>query len=108
AKISMATLSCRRASSSKTICFAINEISSRKIYAGRLWDNLEGLLDNREDVFFGQDQQLLVVDLDFGAGVLGEDHLVFDGYFHRHAFAGVIDPVVSDGLHAAFLRLIYG
>ena len=34
--------------------------------------------DDGEDVLLGQDQEILVVELELGAGILGEEHLVAD------------------------------
>jgi hypothetical protein len=52
---------------------------------GRWWHSV----DDGEDVFFAHDQEFLVVELDFGAAVAGEDDAValLDG--EGDAFAGV-------------------
>src|SRR3954467_3338594 len=46
---------------------------------------LRDLVQNREDVGFTQDQQLLAIDRDFSAAVFPVQHLVTDLHVHRDA-----------------------
>src|SRR5919112_2936830 len=46
--------------------------------------------DDRQDVLLGQDQQILIVELELGAAVLGEEHLVADRDIHRDTIAVLV------------------
>ena len=58
--------------------------------------------------FSDEDQVLLVVVLELGAGVLGEEHLVADLDVHRDALAVVVEAALADGHDRAALRLLLG
>src|SRR6266540_4647352 len=60
------------------------------------------LLNNPQNVLFGQNQILDVVDLVLGAAVLGEQHLVAGLEIHRHAPAVVVQAALADGQNGAF------
>ena len=64
--------------------------------------------DDGEDVLLGEDQQLLVVELELGAGVLGEEHLVADLDVQRDAVAVVVAAALAGGEDGAALRLLLG
>src|SRR5581483_10717806 len=64
------------------------------------------LLDDRQDVGLLQDQELLAVDLDFGAGVLRVQHDVAFLDLGLHAVALVVQAARSDGQDGALLRLL--
>src|SRR5215212_1430499 len=59
------------------------------------------LVDDGEDVLLAEDQELLVLQLELGAGVLGEEHDVADLDVHLQSRA-----LVADGEHLAALRLL--
>src|SRR3954469_176791 len=63
------------------------------------------LYDLREDVRLAQDEQLLAVDLDFGAAVLRIEDLVPLVDVER-ASLPVLDGAIADGDHLALLRLL--
>src|SRR2546423_8488586 len=93
AMVSMPFLSFLRASSVKASCFAINSLP------------LFG--DETEDVFLTQDEKLLVVELEFGPGVLLEQNAVTLFEVHRDALAGVGVAVTgADCEDAALLGLL--
>jgi co-chaperonin GroES (HSP10) len=52
-------------------------------------------LDDGEDVLLGQDQQILILELELGAGILGEEHDVANLDIELDAVAIVI--AVGDG-----------
>ena len=56
-----------------------------------------------EDLVLFQDDVLVVVDLDLGAGVLSEDHLVSDLDLERHSLA-LFQPARADGQSARRFR----
>src|SRR5207249_2746423 len=65
--------------------------------------------DETEDVFLTQDEKLLVVELEFRAGVLLEQDAVALFEVHRDALAGVGVAIAgSDGKDAALLGLLLG
>src|SRR3989475_2439441 len=92
--VSMPVLSFLRASSVKASCFAMH-------------NSLFG--DETEDVLLTQNEKLLVVELEFGPGVLLEQNAVPLFEVHRDALAGVGVAVAgSDGKDAALLGLLLG
>src|SRR6266550_5892003 len=91
--VSMPLLSFLRASSVKASCFAMRYLP------------LFG--DETEDVFLTQDEKLLVVELEFGPGVLLKENAVTLFEVHRNALAGVGVAVAgSDSKDAALLGLL--
>jgi co-chaperonin GroES (HSP10) len=50
-----------------------------------------------QDVLLGEDEQLLVVELELGAGVLGEEDLVADRHVERDAVAVVVAAPLPGG-----------
>src|SRR5262245_11781234 len=65
-------------------------------------------LDHGQHVVFDHDHQLFAVELDFGAGVAGEDDLVALLDVDRRALAGVEALAFTDGQHGAALGLFLG
>src|SRR6266542_1461274 len=65
------------------------------------------LLNNSQNVLFGQNQILDVVDLVLGAAVLGEQHLVAGLDVHRHAPAVVVQAALADGQDEALHRALF-
>src|SRR5215204_564580 len=59
--------------------------------------------NDRQDVLLGEDEQLLVVELELGAGVLGEEHLVADAHVEGDAVAVVVAAAVAGGDDGAAL-----
>src|SRR5947208_8313123 len=92
AMVSTPCLSLLRASSVKTSCFGILPSLS---------------LDKSEDVLLGQDQELLTIELEFGAGVLLEEDLVALLEVDRNALAVLITVTRTDGEDLALLRLLF-
>src|SRR3990172_419623 len=93
ASISMPAFNERRASSLNVSCLAIFLSLS--------------LLDYGEDIGFFEDEELPVFDLDFRAGVLGEEDDVALLHVHRDALAVVVGAAGADGQDLAFLRLLF-
>src|SRR5262245_6974697 len=62
-------------------------------------------LDDREDVLFSEDEQLVAVDLDLVACVRGEDHPVARLHLDGRALAVVEKLAVADRLHDSLARL---
>src|SRR5262249_20896750 len=62
--------------------------------------------DLREDVRLTQDQHLVGAELDLGAAVLGEDHLVALGDVHRNALPVLVAASRARGEHASALWLL--
>src|SRR6266545_1275524 len=60
------------------------------------------ILNDAENVLFGQNEILDVVDLVLGAAVLGEQHLVAGLDVHRHAPAIVVQAALADRQDGAF------
>src|SRR5690242_12009250 len=85
ARRSMPFLSERRAVSSKLICLAKVIPPGFLLWWGGLRRRLVG--DDREDVLLADDQQVLVVELELGAGVLAVQDLLADLDVHRHSLA---------------------
>src|SRR5262249_9330335 len=59
-----------------------------------------------EDVRLTEDQHLVGAELDLGAAVLGEDHLVALGDVHRNAFGVLVAASGAGGEHASALWLL--
>src|SRR5689334_14993568 len=66
------------------------------------------LLDDREDVARGEDQELLARVLDLGAAVLAVDDLVADRDVERNSVAAVVDPTRTHSQDFALLGLLLG
>src|SRR6266508_2665211 len=95
-------LSALRASSRKTSCLA-----------GILWTppnrvTVLWLLDDRQDVRFLQDQQLVALDLDLGPRVLGVEDDVAGLDLRLDPLALVVQAARADGQDGALLRLLLG
>src|ERR1700739_3300206 len=65
------------------------------------------LLDDAEDFFLAHDQELLTVDLDFGAGILDKENLVAGVVVEGRSLALVVRLSVADRDDLAFLRLLF-
>src|SRR6476469_9881819 len=65
----------------------------------------ESVLDDREDVLLADDEELLVVDLELGAGVLRVENRVALLDVDALALAVVEDPTRPDGQDGALLGL---
>src|SRR5437667_3419160 len=66
------------------------------------------LLDDAENVAFLHDQQVLSVDLHFGAGPLAEQHGVTHLEVDRNELAGLVARARADSDDFALLRLLLG
>src|SRR6266568_5542879 len=66
------------------------------------------LLNDRQDVLLGEDQQFLFLQLELRAGVLLEEDLLADGNVHRPAGAVLEDGSRADGQDGALLRALLG
>src|SRR5262249_45720828 len=113
ARVSMPFLSERRACSSKTSCLAMffqfplcgeNAFGSPTLPASELLL----VLENRQDIRLAQHEQVLTVELEFRAAVLGEEHAVAFLDLQRLAIALVGELARADGDHGSFLRLFLG
>src|SRR5438093_1408015 len=92
--VSMPFLSFLRASSVNASCFAMRSSLG---------------LDGAEDVFLTQDEKLLVVELEFGPGVLLKQNSVTNLELDRDPLAGVgVTIAGSDGKDTALLGLLLG
>ena len=66
-------------------------------------------VDDAEDVLLGHDQVVDVVDLDLGAGVVGEDHRVALLHAEGQVLAGLlVEVAVADRDDLALLGLVLG
>src|ERR1700755_3200544 len=63
--------------------------------------------DDAENLVLAHDEQLLAVDLDFGATVLAEEHSVSGLHVQRLTLAVLPVLAVADGDDLAFLRLLF-
>src|SRR3954454_23516880 len=68
----------------------------------------DSVLDDREDVLLGDDEELLPVDLELRAGVLGVEDLVADLHVDGLALAVIEDPARAHSEDLALLRLLLG
>src|SRR5829696_3579386 len=68
--------------------------------------SIELFRDDGEDVLLGENKQVLVVDLELGSRVLGEEHLVADRNVHRDAISVVVTATFTGGDDLAALRLL--
>src|SRR5690348_6583458 len=66
------------------------------------------LADDRQNVLLGQDQQIFLVEFEFGAGVLRKQDFIADLDVHRHPLAVFIAPTLTGGDDRAPLRLFLG
>ncbi len=66
----------------------------------------QSAFDDRHDVFLAHHEELLAVDLDLGAGVLAEQHLVADLDVERAHVAVLEDLALADGDDLAADRLL--
>src|SRR5437899_111635 len=80
-----------RASSSNLSCFGMDRYPPWIVDVGdaQIWAGV--LLQNRENVFLAQDQVLVAVDLDLGAGILPEEDAITGLHVERGALAFVGD-----------------
>src|SRR5579863_3879240 len=67
---------------------------------------LAQLLQDAEDLVFLQNQQLVAVNFDLGAGVLAKEDAVAGFHFERDALAGVQEFAIADSLDHGLLRLL--
>src|SRR5690349_7386326 len=65
------------------------------------------LLDNTHNVAFAQDQILLAVLLEFGSGILREQHSLPDAYFQRGTLAIVQHLAGTNRQNFALLGLLF-
>src|SRR5687767_8299705 len=68
----------------------------------------QSLFDDREDVVFLHEQQLVAVDLKILAGPGGEDHAIAGLHLQLAAGAVIEQLAVADADHHAALRLLFG
>src|SRR5262249_10844187 len=76
--------------------------------AGAPQDEAKGSADHAHDVGLLHDQELVTIDLDFGAGPLAEQHAVAGLEVDRNEFAGFVAAAWADSDDLAFLRLLLG
>ena len=69
----------------------------RKTRSKSIWT-----LDNRHEIFLAHHEQFLAIDLDLGAGVLAEQHLLADLHADRADLAVFENLAVADGNDFAF------
>src|SRR3954465_1412007 len=110
ARRSTPRLSDRRAVSSKISCLAkvvppevVSVVVRQSVPAAR---SRPGSADDREDVLLADDEQLVVLDLELGPGVLAVEDLVAGLDVHRLALAVIEDPAWADGEDRALLGLL--
>src|SRR5664279_4125752 len=96
----------RRALSSKMICLA--NLTLPPGFVGDPSETDRSAFDDCEDVLRADDQQVVALDLELGAGVLGVEDLVPDLDVHRLALAVLEDLARAGGQDGAFLRLLLG
>src|SRR5687767_5549347 len=100
----------RRASSSNSSCFA-TVLSLPPRFSGRAERGGMGcssLLDDGQDVAVLQDQKLVVIELELGAGVLLEEDLLADCDLDLLARPVVQGATRADGQDGALLRALLG
>src|SRR5690348_320102 len=66
---------------------------------------LQSALKHRDQIVFAHDEQFLAIDLDLGAGILAEQHLVTGLDRHRADLAVFLDLAGAHGDHFALDRL---
>src|SRR5690606_3447429 len=66
------------------------------------------IVDDREDVPLLENQELLVVELELRARILGEEHVVADRDFHRDTIAILVEAALPNRNDLAALRLLFG
>src|SRR4029079_13551342 len=103
ARRSMPFLSERRAVSSKLICLAKGIPPG---CGGSVLGSRRSSVDDREDVLLADDEELVVLELELGPGVLAVQDLLADLDVHRLALAVVEDSTRADSDHAALLGLL--
>src|SRR5579859_3267595 len=109
ARISTPFFKRRRASSEKTICLAvIIRCSLFRELSALLQADRPVVLDDRQQVAFFQDQQLLAIVLELRAGVLGEQDRFAHGHIQRHAQSLIVARAWASGPDRALLRLFLG
>src|SRR6266550_1243484 len=103
---SMPFLRDRRAVSSKISCFAKVESLQVSVVVER--SRGRSVLDDGEDVLLADDQELVLLDLELGPGVLAVEDLLADLDVHRFALAVIEHSARADGEDAALLGLLLG
>src|SRR6185503_10776406 len=105
ARRSMPLLSERRAVSSKLSCLAkVGPSRCAVVGFGSCAGSRSG--DDGEDVLLADDQELVLIELELGAGVLAVEDLLADLDVHRLALAVVEDAARADGDDLALLGLL--
>src|SRR5439155_17189432 len=107
ASLSMPFLRLRRAVSSKINCLANLDVPPGDVRGGSLTrsGSRTSVLDNREDVLLADDEELLVVDLELGPGVLRVQDRVALLDVDALALAVIEDASRPDGQDRALLGL---
>src|SRR5688572_6211080 len=98
ASASIPRLSARRASSLYSSCFAGMCVTD--LLVGAVADH------DGQNVGFAQDQQLILVELELGARVLGEQNLLALLHVGDDALTGIEDPAWPDSENLALLGLL--
>src|SRR6185503_11737172 len=104
ARRSMPFLSERRAVSSKLICLA--KVVSLQAFSVFGVPMRQRSADDGEDVLLADDEELVLIELELGPGVLAVEDLLADLDVHRLALAVVEDAARADGEDLALLRLL--
>src|SRR5271157_1323343 len=81
-------------------------VLSRNLLLGK--GRLGGAFQDAEDFFFTHDQEVFAVDLDFGAGILAEQHAIARLHVEGEGFTLVVGLASAGGDNFAFLRLVLG
>src|SRR5687768_7902015 len=97
--LSTPRFSARRASSSNSSCFATFFSFLQR------WGPL---FDDGQDVLLGQDQELFVIELELGAGILLEQDLLALAHLHRLALPVIQGAAGAGGQDGALLRALLG
>src|SRR6266513_1272371 len=107
ASLSMPFLRLRRAVSSKINCLANLDVPPGDVRGGSLTrsGSRTSVLDNREDVLLADDEELLVVDLELGPGVLRVEDRIALLDVDALALPVVEDSSRPDGQHGPLLGL---
>jgi hypothetical protein len=64
-------------------------------------------LDDTQDVLLGQDQVLDIVDLELGAAILSEQHLVASSNIHRNELTSIVAASLAYCQNGALLGALF-
>src|SRR5262249_55251423 len=98
----------RRAVSSKYSCLAKVSPPGGGSGWGSTRDAPRLLADDGQDVLLADDEELVVLELELGAGVLAVEHLLPDLDVHRHPLALAVEGARTHGHDHPLLGLLLG